>query len=129
MEINHDVNKCMDDNEPFNLYDSQAVQENWNDYIKQCRAHGVAPIRYDLLKLKAVEIVSNHIAGFMQGCNNYIPNDDDELYETMVEECSYILTKKLLDKEFLPVEYNFIRNELATILRAPFDHSHQPLIR
>lgn len=116
MEINQDENTGTIDNKIFNRYDAKKIQENWAEYIKQCHANSIPVIRYDMLELKAINIIADHTDGFMQAYGGYIPNDDAEMYHTMTEECSYILTKKLLDKEISPVEYNFIRNELSRLL-------------
>lgn len=64
---------------------------------------------------KAKLIISDHIAGMMQaGCGH--PEDEKELYETMVEECAYILTTQLIEGKLSPMEYNATRNALSNIL-------------
>lgn len=61
---------------------------------------------------EASNIIMKHTEAFMRSAN-YEPKTADELYDTMVEECSYLLTLDLLSKKYTPMQYNAIRNELA----------------
>ena len=64
---------------------------------------------------EATNIICKHTEAYMSG-TEYKPNDAHELYETMVEQCSYMLTTKFLAKEYTPMQYNAIRNEIANQL-------------
>lgn len=46
----------------------------------------------------------------------YHPDNNRELYETMKNECAFIITERLIDGKLTPMEYNELRNELADIL-------------
>lgn len=67
----------------------------------------------------ARSIIQEHTAGYMSAAN-YIPEDAHELWETMINECSYILTEDFLDGKYTPMEYNAIRNELANTINGIF---------
>ena len=73
--------------------------------------------------LEAIEIISEHTKDYMQSAN-YTPNDVDELYNTMVEECSrYLTIDFVVGKKYTPMQYNALRNEIALILWDAFkDH-------
>ena len=61
---------------------------------------------------EASKIIMAHTEAMISGVN-YEPDNAEELYDYMVEECAYILTTKLLSKEYTPMQYNAIRNELG----------------
>lgn len=69
--------------------------------------------------LQARIIIREHTAGFMSAAI-YEPKDASELWETMITECSYILTENFLNGKYTPLQYNAIRNELANILNGIF---------
>lgn len=52
----------------------------------------------------------------MMRSSSYEPDNNEELYECMTEECASILTEGFLDGKYNPMEYNTIRNALAKIL-------------
>lgn len=64
---------------------------------------------------EARRIIKDHTEGFMNG-TQYKPDDEDELWETMLSECAFILTEDFLDGKYTPMQYNDIRNEVAEIL-------------
>lgn len=70
---------------------------------------------------EASKIIMDHTAAFMSG-TAYNPEGKEELYDTMIDECSYLLTTKLLSHEYTPMEYNAIRNELAKQLADVFGY-------
>ena len=67
------------------------------------------------ITMEAINIIREHTNDFMMSAD-YTPTDSYELYETMVEECSHYLTMGLLNKKYTPMEYNAIRNEIASNL-------------
>ena len=60
-------------------------------------------------------IISEHISALMQG-SSYNPKSVKQLYDFMIAECSNILTERLINGTYTPMEYNAIRNELASTL-------------
>lgn len=64
---------------------------------------------------EAKRIIRDHTEGFMNA-TQYKPDDEDELWETMLSECASILTEDFLDGKYTPMQYNDIRNEVAEIL-------------
>lgn len=71
------------------------------------------------IKQEARRIIKEHTEGFMNG-TQYKPEDEDELWETMLSECAFILTEDFLDGKYTPMQYNDIRNEVAEILTRIF---------
>lgn len=63
----------------------------------------------------AKNILYRHTHGFMSS-NQYEPQDNEELLDTMTMECSYILTEELLNGHMTPMQYNDVRNCLAQML-------------
>lgn len=70
-------------------------------------------------KLAAKRIICDHTAAYMASAN-YEPKDATELWDTMVQECSFILVEDFLNGEYTAMQYNAIRNELAKILNGIF---------
>lgn len=70
-------------------------------------------------KLAAKQIIAEHTAAYMSACI-YKPDDATELWETMIQECSFILTENFLNGEYTPMQYNAIRNWLADIINGIF---------
>ena len=66
-------------------------------------------------KIAAQGILIDHISAFLQSVI-FEPESEMELWEAMTNECAYILTDRLLKKEITLMEYNAIRNELASLL-------------
>lgn len=71
-------------------------------------------------KYEVRKIITEHTNAMIQS-THYIPDNHQELYETMVEGCAFILTEGLLDGTYTPMEYNAIRNELAKVLWNMFE--------
>lgn len=70
--------------------------------------------------LEARNIICNRTEAFIFGHNLECDNNQ-ALYDIMVEECAFILTEKLLDGTYTPMQYNAIRNELAKMLWNVFE--------
>lgn len=70
---------------------------------------------------EARKIIMDHTNGVMSCCRPEFENNM-ELWEFMLSECSYILAEKFLEGNYNPMEYNAIRNEIARILDEIFDH-------
>ena len=64
------------------------------------------------IKVEATNIIVQHTDELIK-CGTYNPNDSHELYDFMVDHCSRILVGKLLSKEFTPMQFNAIRDEVA----------------
>ena len=69
--------------------------------------------------LQARIIIRKHTAGYMSSAI-YKPENATELWETMIQECAYILTEDFLNGKYTPMQYNAIRNELANVLNGIF---------
>ena len=66
-------------------------------------------------KLEARNIIAEHTEALMKStCLERETNMD--LYDVMIEGCSYILTEALLEGKYTPMQYNAIRNELADMI-------------
>ena len=65
--------------------------------------------------LEAMRVISDHTNGYMHS-TDYVLKSATGMYEVMTSECSYIITDRLVNKEYTYSEYNAVRNELAHIL-------------
>ena len=74
------------------------------------------------INYEAKRIICKQTATFMSGII-FEPASLSDLYDTMVEECSYILTMDFLDGAYTPEQYNALRNELAMILGERFGYN------
>lgn len=72
------------------------------------------------IKNMARDIICEHTKAMMRGAE-YNPKDAHELYDHMVDECSFIITERLIDGKLTPLEYNELRNELADMLWKIFE--------
>lgn len=70
--------------------------------------------------LEARNIIYKLTETFITGINLECDNNQT-LYDIMVEECAFILTEKLLDGTYTPMQYNAVRNELAKMLWNVFE--------
>lgn len=71
---------------------------------------------------EASNIIMAHTEAFMRSTSSYNPKSKGELYDMMVEQCSYLLVLDLLSKKYTPMQYNEIRNELAGQLADVFGY-------
>lgn len=67
------------------------------------------------IQLEARNIICEHTEAFMSAVF-YEPENPDQLWKTMLENCAYILTTHLIEGKYTPMQYNAIRNEIAKIL-------------
>ena len=67
------------------------------------------------IKFEARNVISKHTEAYMQSVN-YKPESHQELYDTMTEQCAFILTEAFLNGEYTPMEYNALRNEVSDML-------------
>lgn len=70
--------------------------------------------------LEARNIIYKLTETFITGIN-FECDDNQTLYNRMAEECAFVLTEKLLDGTYTPMQYNAIRNELAKMLWNVFE--------
>lgn len=70
---------------------------------------------------EATNIIMRHTEAFMSSAG-YEPANDEELYDMMVQECSYLLVLDLLSHKYTPMQYNAIRNEIAKQLADVFGY-------
>ena len=73
------------------------------------------------IEMEAKKIIMKHTEGYMSATSDYVPENNDDMWSTMISECSYILTENFLSGEYTPMEYNAIRNEIARILGNIFE--------
>lgn len=66
-------------------------------------------------KFEARNIIAEHTGAYMQSTESR-PENNQELYEDMVEGCAFVLTEWFIDGKYTPMEYNAIRNELGKVL-------------
>lgn len=66
-------------------------------------------------KYEAEKILSEHTTAILCSCRTGFDNTHDML-EFTTSECGFILTKHLLDGDYTPMQYNAVRNELASML-------------
>lgn len=72
-------------------------------------------------KDEARSIIVEHTNGYMQSAHVEFDSNRD-MMEAMYIECSHILTDYLLDKKYTPMQYNAVRNELASLIWNTFEH-------
>lgn len=70
--------------------------------------------------LEARNIICEHTEAIILSTNVERDSNQD-LYDFTVEQCAFILTEKLLNGTYTPMQYNAIRNELAKILWDVFE--------
>ena len=73
-------------------------------------------------KWEAKRIFYDHTAAMIQGVSLTNPTAT-ELYNYVVDECTFILCDRLIQGVYTPLEYNEIREELATLLWGIFQSS------
>jgi hypothetical protein len=69
---------------------------------------------------EAQSILYAHCEGVMSCATIEFENNRDML-EFMTQECAYILTERLLEGKYTPMQYNAIRNELSALLWGIFE--------
>jgi len=72
-------------------------------------------------KYEAKRIFYDHTAAMIQGVSLTNPTAM-ELYNYVVDECAFILCDRLIRGVYTPLEYNAIREELATLLWGIFEN-------
>lgn len=76
------------------------------------------------IKNEAMDIIIDHAKGFMS-CGDYNPDTTDDLWDTMLHECAFVLVKRFVDGMYTPMEFNAVRNELAKTINDLFrNHSN-----
>ena len=70
--------------------------------------------------LEARNIICKHTEAIILGASVEY-NSNQDLYDFTVEQCAFILTEKLLDGTYTPMQYNAVRNELAKMLWNVFE--------
>ena len=70
---------------------------------------------------EAFDIITRSVKLNMQFREDCQPKNERELYDIMLECCSYQLLNDFVDKKFTPMEFNAIRNEIADILHNAFN--------
>jgi hypothetical protein len=71
-------------------------------------------------KHEAKKILYEHTSAVMH-CATMEFESNEAMLDCMIEECGFILTEALLEGKYTPMQYNAIRNELASILWGIFE--------
>lgn len=69
---------------------------------------------------EANNILCEHTAAFMEGIHAEYESSQ-QMYDCTVEECAFILTTKLTEGQYTPMQFNAVRNELAKLLWSIFE--------
>lgn len=64
---------------------------------------------------EAEKILREHSEGVMSCCTMEF-DSNEEMLEATISECAFILTNKLVEGKFTPMQYNAVRNELGKLL-------------
>lgn len=72
------------------------------------------------VELEARDIIAEHTEGLMKS-THLERETNSELYDMMIEGCSFILTERLLEGKYTPMQYNDIRNVLGSIIWTLFE--------
>lgn len=64
---------------------------------------------------EAEKILREHSEGVMSCCTMEFESTE-EMLERTIKECAFILTNKLLEGKFTPLQFNAVRNELSRLL-------------
>lgn len=64
-------------------------------------------------------ILTMQTAAYLMGIVEESENADD-VFMTIVEECSYLLIEKCLEEKWEPMYYEMVRNELTILLNKLF---------
>ena len=68
---------------------------------------------------EAVDIIAEYSRGVMKSTKHYI-NSDEELYASMMRECSFILAARFECGYYTPQQYYSISISLGHIIRGSF---------
>ena len=71
-------------------------------------------------EMKAQEILHMHTEAFMKGChldtNTIEKMSEESMYDSMTEECSFVLSQMLINGEITLREYFHVRDALGALL-------------
>ena len=70
-------------------------------------------------KHEAESILYEHTSAIMSSAHIEFDTNED-MFNFTNEECGFILTKRLLEGKYTPMQYNAVRNELAEMLWSIF---------
>jgi hypothetical protein len=71
-------------------------------------------------KSEAKEILYEHCEAVMT-CATMEFETNRGMYEFTTKECAFILTERLIEGKYTPMQYNAIRNELSALLWGIFE--------
>lgn len=71
-------------------------------------------------KHQAELILCEHNNGVMSCTSDLTFDNIQDMWEFTLEECAFILTNKLLEGKYSPMQFNAIRNELAKLINNIF---------
>lgn len=73
-------------------------------------------------KYEAFTILHEHTVAYMNSVHAEFDTNED-MYERVTSECAFILTTRFTEGEYHPMQYNAVRNELASLLWELFGDS------
>ena len=71
-------------------------------------------------KYEAEKILQEHTEAVMRCTSDMSFDCEDEMFDLVMRECAFILTQKLIEGEYTPLQYNEVRNALAALLNKIF---------
>ena len=64
---------------------------------------------------EAFKILHEHTAAYISGVHAEFDSNGD-MFEAVNSECAFILTQYFVEGKYTPMQYNAVRNELASLL-------------
>ena len=78
--------------------------------------------KYFDAKAQALDILCEHNTAILSGIHCEFSSNEDML-DVTTEECAFILTNRLVEGKYTPMQFNAVRNELAELLWKVFGSS------
>ena len=72
-------------------------------------------IKYFNAKAQALDILCEHNTAILSGIHCKF-NSNQDMLDVTTEECAFILTNRLVEGKYTPMQFNAVRNELAELL-------------
>ena len=71
-------------------------------------------------KAQALDILCEHNTAILSGIHCEF-NSNQDMLDVTTEECAFILTNRLVEGKYTPMQFNSVRNELAELLWKIFE--------
>ena len=66
-------------------------------------------------KAQALDVLCEHNTAILSGIHCEF-NSNQDMLDVTTEECAFILTNRLVEGKYTPMQFNAVRNELAELL-------------